>query len=86
MVIETKKRHILIQRPKVIQAYNEYMGEVGLIDMLLSLYRINVDIKKYIKIAFHLIDLLVVNVTTPLFANTDSGKEYDVFSRNIAIV
>ena len=62
MIIETKKKHILIQRPKVIEAYNEHMGGVDLIDMLISLYRINVGTKKYyVKIIFHLIDLSVVN-------------------------
>ncbi|CAF4020199.1 unnamed protein product [Rotaria sp. Silwood2] len=57
-----QKNHIQIRRPQVIKAYNEHMGGVDLIDMLISLYRINVGSKKYyIKIVFHLIDLSVVN-------------------------
>ena len=52
-----------MQRPKVTEAYNEHMGGVDLIDMLISLYQINVGSKKYyIKIIFHPIDLSVVNV------------------------
>ncbi|CAF4676307.1 unnamed protein product, partial [Rotaria magnacalcarata] len=57
-----EKKHVLITRPNVIKAYNEHMGGVDLVDMLVSLYRINVRSKKYyIKIIFHLIDLSVVN-------------------------
>ncbi|CAF3757542.1 unnamed protein product [Rotaria socialis] len=57
-----EKTHVLIARPNVIKAYNEHMGGVDLVDMLISLYRINVRSKKYyIKIIFHLIDLSVVN-------------------------
>lgn len=57
-----EKKHILIKRPNVIKVYNEYMGGVDLIDMLISLYRINIRSKKYyIKIVCHLIDLALVN-------------------------
>ncbi|CAF1588696.1 unnamed protein product [Didymodactylos carnosus] len=57
-----EKKHIQITRPNVIKAYNQHMGGVDLIDMLISLYRINVRSRKYyIKIIFHLIDLSVVN-------------------------
>ncbi|CAF1662024.1 unnamed protein product [Rotaria magnacalcarata] len=57
-----KKKHVLIARPNVTKAYNKHMGGVDLVDMLISLYRINVRSKKYyIKIIFHLIDLSVVN-------------------------
>lgn len=57
-----EKRHIQITRPSVIQAYNQHMGGVDLLDMLVSLYRINVRSQKYyLKIIFHLIDLAVVN-------------------------
>ena len=33
-----KNKHILIQRPKVIEAYNEHMGGADLINMLISLH------------------------------------------------
>ena len=57
-----EKKNIQVKRPSVIQAYNEYMGGVDLMDMLISLYRINIRSKKYyIKIIFHLIDLSIVN-------------------------
>ena len=57
-----EKKHVQVTRPDVVRAYNQYMGGVDLIDMLLSLYRINVKSNKYyMKIIFHLIDLSVVN-------------------------
>jgi hypothetical protein len=58
----SEKKHIQVVRPNVIKTYNEYMGGVDLMDMLISLYRINVQSKKYyLKIIFHLIDLSIVN-------------------------
>jgi hypothetical protein len=58
----SQKKHIQVTRPNVIKAYNQYMGGVDLIDMLVSLYRINIRSKKYyMKIIFHLIDLSIVN-------------------------
>ena len=58
----SEKKHIQVARPNVIMAYNKYMGGVDLIDMLVSLYRINIRSKKYyMKIIFHLIDLSIVN-------------------------
>jgi hypothetical protein len=57
-----EKKHIQVKRPDVIKAYNQHMGGVDLIDMLIALYRINLRSKKYyMKIIFHLIDLSVVN-------------------------
>ncbi|CAF1429375.1 unnamed protein product [Adineta ricciae] len=57
-----EKKHVQVTRPDVIRAYNQYMGGVDLIDMLISLYRINVKSNKYyMKIIFHLIDLSIVN-------------------------
>jgi hypothetical protein len=58
----SQKQHIQVKRPNVIKMYNAYMGGVDLIDMLVSLYRINNRSKKYyMKIIFHLIDLSIVN-------------------------
>lgn len=57
-----QKQHIQVKRPAVIKAYNQWMGGVDLIDMLISLYRINVRCRKfYMKIIFHLIDLSIAN-------------------------
>ncbi|CAF4636240.1 unnamed protein product [Rotaria socialis] len=57
-----EKTHVHISRPFVIKDYNENMGGVDLLDMLISLYRINIrSVKYYMKIIFHLIDLSLVN-------------------------
>ncbi|CAF4639714.1 unnamed protein product [Rotaria socialis] len=37
-----EKTHVLIARPNVIKAYNEHMGGVDLVDMLISLYHLSV--------------------------------------------
>ncbi|CAF1289502.1 unnamed protein product [Adineta steineri] len=58
----SQKQHIQVKRPNVIKFYNQYMGRVDLMDMLISLYRINIGSKKYyIKIIFQLIDLSIAN-------------------------
>ncbi|CAF3396410.1 unnamed protein product [Rotaria sp. Silwood2] len=57
-----QKKHIQIVRPHVVKAYNQHMGGVDLMDMLISLHRIDCRSKKYYtKIIFHLIDLCIVN-------------------------
>jgi len=57
-----EKNHVQVTRPAVIKAYNQHMGGVDLIDILISLYCINVRSKKYyMKIISHLIDLSLVN-------------------------
>jgi hypothetical protein len=62
-----EKKFIQITRPDVVKVYNAHMGGVDLIDMLLSLYQINVRSQKYyIKIIFHLIDLSLVNASASL--------------------
>ncbi|CAF4312456.1 unnamed protein product, partial [Rotaria magnacalcarata] len=49
-------------RPNIVKAYNQHMGGVDLIDMLISLYRIDGHSRKYYtKIIFHLIDLSIAN-------------------------
>ena len=42
-----EKKHIQVKRPNVIKSYNQHMGGVDLLDMLISLYRINVGANKY---------------------------------------
>ena len=57
-----EKKYVQVTQPEVVRQYNLHMGGVDLMDMLLSLYRINVRSQKYyIKIIFHLIDLSLVN-------------------------
>ncbi|CAM4811566.1 unnamed protein product [Rotaria magnacalcarata] len=57
-----EKNHVKIARPNIVKAYNQHMGGVDLIDMLISLYRINGRSRKYFtNIIFHLIDLSIVN-------------------------
>jgi hypothetical protein len=58
----SQKKHIQVTLSNVVKTYNQYMGDVDLINMLVSLYRINIRSKKYyMKIIFHLIDLPIVN-------------------------
>ncbi|CAF4509013.1 unnamed protein product, partial [Didymodactylos carnosus] len=57
-----EKKYIQITQPGVVKSYNQHMGGVNLIAMLISLYRINIRSQKYyLKIIFHLIDLSLVN-------------------------
>ncbi|CAM4740376.1 unnamed protein product [Rotaria magnacalcarata] len=57
-----EKNHIQIARPNIVKAYNQHMGGVDSIDMLISLYRIDGRSRKYYtKIIFHLIDLSIAN-------------------------
>ena len=42
-----KKGHVHVSRPIVIKDYNESMGGVNVLDMLVSLYRINIRPTKY---------------------------------------
>lgn len=56
------KRHIMVPCPKAVTIYNKYMGGVDLLDSMLGYYRIKLRSKKwYMRIFFHIIDLMVVN-------------------------
>lgn len=56
------KKHIQVDRPAIVKEYNEHMGGVDLMDMLVELYRIDIKAKRYyLRIIFHLIDIAVVN-------------------------
>ena len=58
----SKKEYINIDCPTVIQEYNKSMGGVDLADMLISLYRTAFKTKRwYIKVIFHLVDIVKVN-------------------------
>ncbi|KAH8008640.1 hypothetical protein HPB51_000351 [Rhipicephalus microplus] len=53
---------VSVPRPAIIGIYNECMGGVDLLDMLVALYRIHVRSKKvYRRLFFHLLDVVVVN-------------------------
>ena len=57
-----KKEFIMINRPKIIEEYNMYMGGVDLMDMLLSTYRIRQrTIKNYMYIFYYLLGISVNN-------------------------
>ncbi|XP_046389336.1 piggyBac transposable element-derived protein 3-like [Ischnura elegans] len=59
---QEQKSQIEIPIPAAIQQYNANMGGVDLNDMLVSLYRTNIKVKRfYLRIFFHLLDLSVVN-------------------------
>lgn len=58
----SEKKYIEIQRPALVKEYNLYMGGVDLNDMLVSLYRIKIGVKRYyLRILYHLIDICIVN-------------------------
>ncbi|XP_050038274.1 piggyBac transposable element-derived protein 3-like [Dermacentor andersoni] len=53
---------VSITRPSIVGVYNECMGGVDLMDMLVALYRINLRSKKsYRRLFFHLLDTVIVN-------------------------
>ncbi|KAK8763335.1 hypothetical protein V5799_034055 [Amblyomma americanum] len=53
---------VSITRPSIVGVYNECMGGVDLMDMLVALYRINLRSKKwYRRLFFHLLDVVIVN-------------------------
>ena len=57
-----KKKHIELQCPALVKAYNESMGGVDRCDMMLSFYRITMKSRKWYKrLLFHLIDLCCIN-------------------------
>ena len=59
---QSEKTRKNIPCPSIVLAYNKSMGGLDLADMLISLYRIKVKIKRwYIKVVWHLIDICKVN-------------------------
>ncbi|PSN48689.1 PiggyBac transposable element-derived protein 3 [Blattella germanica] len=56
------KQYINVTRPVIVREYNQFMGGVDLLDMLVTLYRINLRVKRYyLRIIYHLTDICVVN-------------------------
>ena len=54
-----KKDHCNVAYPDMVKEYNESMGGVDLNDMLISLYRLNIQTRKrwYLKIITHLVNI-----------------------------
>lgn len=58
----SSKEYIDVKKPNIIDVYNNGMGGVDLMDMLVELYRVDIRGKRfYLRIIFHLIDICVVN-------------------------
>lgn len=58
----SRKEHIFISYPKIVQIYNKHMGGVDLLDSLIGRYRIIMRSKKcYFRIFYHLIDVAIIN-------------------------
>ncbi|XP_065658818.1 piggyBac transposable element-derived protein 2-like [Hydra vulgaris] len=58
---KTKRDQTNVPCPQIVKSYNESMGGVDLVDMLISLYRIKVGTRRwYIKIFWHLVDVAKV--------------------------
>ncbi|XP_046997940.1 piggyBac transposable element-derived protein 3-like [Schistocerca americana] len=57
-----ERKHIDVPRPDIVREYNRSMGGVDLHDMLVALYRSNIDVKRFnLRIVFHLLDMCLVN-------------------------
>ena len=51
------KQYIMVNRPHLIQAYNENMGGVDFLDRVIAMYRISARTKKWtVRLLFHLFD------------------------------
>ena len=57
------KKMIEINCPAIVAEYNKFMGHTDNIGHLLALYRIKIDCRRqfYLRIFFHLCDLMVIN-------------------------
>ncbi|XP_046980562.1 piggyBac transposable element-derived protein 1-like [Schistocerca americana] len=58
----SRKEHIFVSCPKIVQTYNKHMGGVDLLDSLIGRYRIIMRSKKwYFRIFYHLVDVATIN-------------------------
>ena len=54
-----QKKFVYVDRPRIVEDYNQYMGGVDLMDMLLSTYRVRQrTIKNYMHIFYYLLGIL----------------------------
>lgn len=59
---QSTKKHIQITRPHVVQIYNEFMGGVDKMDMLIALYKIKCRTKKWsVRAIMHFVDFALSN-------------------------
>ena len=50
------KKYVEVDRPHIVKVYNKNMGVVDLLDMLMSLYRIAIRLRRwYLRIIYYLI-------------------------------
>lgn len=56
-----EKNKVDVVRPAAIGEYNSFIGGIDLHDMLVELYRIDIRVRFYLRIVFHIIDMCVVN-------------------------
>ena len=69
------KETIYIQRPLAVTVYNTSMGGVDLLDGLISYYRNSIRSKKwYLRIAFHLFDMMVVQAWLTYRESTNPSR------------
>nr|XP_039250202.1 piggyBac transposable element-derived protein 3-like [Styela clava] len=56
------KEHIIVERSKCVQVYNDNMGGVDKLDFLISLYRTKAKTKKWpVRVIFHFMDFALAN-------------------------
>ncbi|KAK3506388.1 hypothetical protein QTP70_019270, partial [Hemibagrus guttatus] len=57
-VKEAKREQFKVPCPAAVSTYNQHMGSVDFLDLLIALYRTNIRSKKwYHRLVFHLIDM-----------------------------
>ena len=57
-----EKKHVQIQRPKIVEEYNKFMGGIDLLNMCTNLYKYNIKSRRwYMYIFFHSLTLALVN-------------------------
>ena len=57
-----QKKFVYVDRPRIVEDYNQYMGGVDLMDMLLSTYRVRQrTIKNYMHIFYYLLGISINN-------------------------
>lgn len=80
-----EKKDVQVPRPAIIRTYNMYMGGVDKADMLLSFYKTKCRSRKwYLRIAFHLFNLCMVNAWL-LYREFEGEKSLLDFTTEVAL-